>query len=140
MASRPTPAPRLCHIVKSEDFDGFGFNLYQEKSKAGQFIGRIEQGSPADVAGLKEDEIVEGNGVNVAKENHKQVVGRIKAISSETTLLVVDEECEDYHRTQGILVHSSLPYVEYISSEIFDVEEEFIFSIICVLNKKYSKQ
>ena len=44
MASRTTPAPRLCHIVKSEDFDGFGFNLYQEKTKAGQFIGRIEQG------------------------------------------------------------------------------------------------
>ena len=135
MASRPTPAPRLCHIVKSEDFDGFGFNLYQEKSKAGQFIGRIEQGSPADVAGLKEDDkIVEVNGVNVAKENHKQVVGRIKAISSETTLLVVDEECEDYHQTQGILVHSSLPYVEYISSEIFDVEEEFIDTTLQIVN------
>ena len=120
--------PRLCHIVKCEGYDGYGFNLYQEKSRPGQFIGKIEPGSPAAVAGLKEDDkIVEVNGVNIAKENHKQVVGRIKAISSETTLLVVDKECEDYHREQGIVIKSSLPYVEHISSEgMASDDEEFI--------------
>ena len=94
----------------------------------GQFIGKIEPGSPAAVAGLKEDDkIVEVNGVNIAKENHKQVVGRIKAITSETTLLVVNKKCEDYHREQGIVIKSSLPYVEHISAEVLaSDDEEFI--------------
>ena len=128
MASTITAVPRQCHIVKCDGYDGFGFNLYQEKSKPGQFIGKIEPGSPADVAGLKEDDkIVEVNGVNIARENHKQVVGRIKAIASETTLLVVDKECEEYHIEQGIDIQNSLPYVQQISSEGFDTDdEEFI--------------
>eukprot|EP00092_Neocalanus_flemingeri_P062629 GFUD01075582.1.p1 GENE.GFUD01075582.1~~GFUD01075582.1.p1 ORF type:complete len:253 (+),score=95.23 GFUD01075582.1:41-799(+) len=125
MAHCPITAPRLCHMVKSAGYDGYGFNLYQEKSRPGQFIGKIEPGSPADVAGLKEDDkIVEVNGVNIAQENHKQVVGRIKAISSETTLLVADQECEDYHTEQGIVIKSSLHYVEYISSEGFASDDE----------------
>ena len=87
MTDGPSSVPRLCHIVKSDGFEGLGFNLYQEKSRSGHFIGRIEPGSPAKKAGLKEDDkIVEVNGVDIACENHTQVVGRIKAITSETTL------------------------------------------------------
>ena len=64
-------------MVKSEEYAGYGFNLYQEKNKPGQYIGRIEAGSPADRAGLKEnDRLVEVNNVNIAGENHKQVVAR----------------------------------------------------------------
>ena len=47
---------RECRVVKSEHYSGYGFNLYQEKNKPGQFIGRIEPGSPADKAGLKEND------------------------------------------------------------------------------------
>merc|ERR1711936_925049 len=98
-------APRECRVVKSALYHGYGFNLYQEKNKPGQFIGKIEPGSPAARAGLKEDDkIVEVNGVNIAQENHKQVVGRIKAISSEVTILVMDEECEEHYKDQGILI------------------------------------
>ena len=43
-------------MVKSEEYAGYGFNLYQEKNKPGQYIGRIEAGSPADRAGLKEND------------------------------------------------------------------------------------
>ena len=42
--------------MKSEEYVGYGFNLYQEKNKPGQYIGRIEPGSPADKAGLKEND------------------------------------------------------------------------------------
>ena len=42
--------------MKSALYHGYGFNLYQEKNKPGQFIGRIEPGSPADLAGLKEND------------------------------------------------------------------------------------
>uniref|UniRef100_T1GJC2 PDZ domain-containing protein n=1 Tax=Megaselia scalaris TaxID=36166 RepID=T1GJC2_MEGSC len=80
---------RLCHLVKRSDFDGFGFNLFSEKGKAGQFIGKIDENSPAEFAGLiTGDRIIEVNGENISNESHKQVVERIKAISDEVRLLV----------------------------------------------------
>lgn len=82
---------RLCHVIKVEDFDGYGFNLHAEKGKQGQYIGKVDDGSPAERAGLKQgDRIIEVNGVNIGNETHKQVVQRIKAIASEVQLLVVD--------------------------------------------------
>lgn len=69
------PAPRLCHLVKWSDFDGYGFNLHAEKSKTGQFVGKVDERSPAQAAGLREgDRIIEVNGVNIANENHRQVL------------------------------------------------------------------
>lgn len=82
---------RLCHIVKRGDFDGYGFNLHAEKGKPGQYIGKVDDNSPAETAGLKQgDRIIEVNGVNIGNETHKQVVQRIKAIADEVQLLVVD--------------------------------------------------
>ena len=69
------PRPRLCHVTKWPHFDGYGFNLHAEKAKPGQFIGKVDAGSPAEAAGLKEgDRIVEVNGANISLENHKQVI------------------------------------------------------------------
>lgn len=83
--------PRLCHVIKKDDFDGYGFNLHAEKGKPGQYIGKVDDGSPAETAGLKQgDRIIEVNAVNIGSETHKQVVQRIKAIASEVQLLVVD--------------------------------------------------
>ena len=80
------PRPRLSHMVKRENFNGYGFNLHAQKNRPGQFIGIVDAGSPAEVAGLKEgDRIIEVNGTNIANENHRQVVERIKAISNETS-------------------------------------------------------
>lgn len=82
---------RLCHVIKVEDFDGYGFNLHAEKGKPGQYIGKVDDASPAERAGLRQgDRIIEVNGVNIGNETHKQVVQRIKAIASEVQLLVVD--------------------------------------------------
>jgi len=116
----PEDAPqiRLCHIKKRPDFNGYGFNLHAEKSKPGQFIGTVDEGSPAERAGLKEgDRIVEVNDCNICHENHKQVVARIKAIPDETRLLVVDKETEDYYRNKEIVVTRDLPTVVEISSD-----------------------
>jgi len=112
------PPPRLCHLTKWPNFDGYGFNLHAEKNKPGQFIGNIDKESPAEAAGLKEgDRIVEVNGVNVSQENHKQVVQRIKAVKLETRLLVVDRKCEEWHREHNTVIRSNLPYVITSSSE-----------------------
>jgi Na(+)/H(+) exchange regulatory cofactor NHE-RF2 len=113
------PRPRLCHLVKRTDFQGYGFNLHAEKNKPGiQYIGMVDSNSPAQDAGLKEgDKIIEVNNVNIEHENHKQVVERIRSDSNQTRLLVVDKLTENYHKEEGIIITNSLEYVEYISSE-----------------------
>lgn len=124
-------APRECRVVKSEEYAGYGFNLYQEKNKPGQYIGRIEAGSPADKAGLKEnDRLVEVNNVNIAGENHKQVVARIKSRATETVLLVADTACDEYHNERGIVITGGLASVIRTASEddidtrVYDNQEE----------------
>jgi len=117
--------PRLCQLKKWDHFDGYGFNLHAEKNKPGQYIGKIDPGSPAEAAGLKSgDKIIEVNGVNVNQENHKQVVQRIKGYPNHTTLLVVDKECEQHHKNTGVVIRSSLPYVLSLSSEAERVTED----------------
>lgn len=108
------PSPRLCHLIKWPDFDGYGFNLHAERSNPGQFIGKIDDDSPAQMAGLREgDRIVEVNGVNISNENHRQVVERIKADPQETKLLVVDPQTDLWYREQDIVVKSSQMNVIY---------------------------
>ncbi|KAL6102793.1 nherf2 [Pungitius sinensis] len=90
--------PRLCVMTKAED--GYGFHLHGEKGKSGQYIRKVESGSPAEAAGLcAGDRVVAVNGVNVEKETHHQVVQRIKAVDNETRLLVVDQETHESLRS-----------------------------------------
>lgn len=88
-----------------------GFNLHAEKGKPGQYVGKVDSNSPAEESGLREgDRILEVNGVDIGSETHKQVVERIKAIPSETTLLVLDPSpiVQQHHsRTNGTSSSSS---------------------------------
>lgn len=111
--SPDAPAIRLCHVVKWPDYEGFGFNLHSEKSKPGQYLGKIDEGSPAQLAGLREgDRIVEVNGINISNENHKQVVERIKAVPNETKLLVVDPLADAWYKEHKIIIKSTLATVK----------------------------
>lgn len=113
----PKLVPRLCHIVRWSDFNGYGFNLHAEKGKAGQFIGKVDEGSPAEAAGLKQgDRIVEVNGTNIGNENHQQVVGRIKAGGEETRLLVVDPETDQHYKDEKRVVKGDLPEVAFLTA------------------------
>ncbi|RWS19402.1 Na(+)/H(+) exchange regulatory cofactor NHE-RF2-like protein, partial [Leptotrombidium deliense] len=113
------PKPRMCHLIKWPDFDGYGFNLHAEKSKSGQFIGKVDDDSPAMFAGLREgDKIIEVNGVNIANENHRQVVERIKAVGNETKLLVVDESAEKWYKERKLTVKSSQPNVLFMKTPV----------------------
>lgn len=86
---------RLCHVVKRADFDGYGFNLHAEKGRPGQYIGKVDDGSPAESAGLRQgDRIIEVNGTNITTETHKKVVELIKGVPNETKLLVIDPRAE----------------------------------------------
>lgn len=113
----PTLVPRLCHIVRWSDFNGYGFNLHAEKGKAGQYIGKVDDGSPAEAAGLKQgDRIVEVNGINIGVENHQQVVTRIKAGGDECRLLVVDSETDQVYKDEKKVVKGDLPEVFFRSA------------------------
>lgn len=82
---------RLCHVLKRQDFSGYGFHLHAEKGKPGQFIGKVDPDSPAEEAGMRQgDRIIEVNGVAIQQETHKEVVERIKALEQEVRLLVLD--------------------------------------------------
>jgi len=124
------PTVRLCVLrTWPEHFDGYGFNLHAEKSKSsasspnrgvpfsgGQFVGKVDRGSPAESAGLREgDRIVQVDGVDIEGETHSKVVGRIKKGSnddddsvSRCSLLVVDRRADTYYREKGIRVHADM--------------------------------
>ena len=92
----PPFQPRLCHLVRCP-VRGYGFSLASSCIRPGQYVDRVEEGSPAQKAGVKEgDRVVEVNGVNINHENHKQVVARIKLVEHETRLLIVDKKCDQY--------------------------------------------
>ncbi|CAF3114660.1 unnamed protein product [Rotaria socialis] len=112
--------PRLCHLRRWPDFAGYGFNLHCEKSKLGQYIGKVDEKSPAASAGLYEnDRIIEVNFVPIGTENHKQVVQRIKEgvtrngskYPDEVILLVVDPKTDEYYKNKSIVIKSSDPNV-----------------------------
>ena len=72
MAAPEPLRPRLCRLVRGEH--GYGFHLHGEKGRRGQFIRRVEPGSPAEAAALRAgDRLIEVNGVNVEGETHHQV-------------------------------------------------------------------
>merc|ERR1712130_107436 len=124
MTKCPHP-PRLVELTKWENFPGYGFNLHAEKTRQGQYIGKIDGGSPAEAAGLREgDRIVEVNGANVGMENHKQVVSRIRASGEACVLLVADKDSDTWHREQSSVIRSSLSYIIVSSSRRRDYEEE----------------
>lgn len=109
--------PRNCKISKWPDFQGYGFNLHAERDRVGQFIGKIDDDSPAEAAGLKEgDRIVEVNGANIENETHQQVIQRIKAGGDVTTLMVLDRQGDDYYKTKGMTVSSDMSIVRQLSN------------------------
>lgn len=108
---------RLCHLAISPDFDGYGFNLHSEKGKAGQFIGTIDPGSPAEAAGLREgDRIIEVNDVPINNDEHKHVVQKIKLIQNKTKLLVVDAETARWYKQQNIPISSTTPNIKVMGA------------------------
>lgn len=97
--------PRLCQVSKRMDFDGYGFNLHAEKGRPGQFIGKVDENSPAESSGLRQgDRIIEVNGVKIGSETHKQVVERIKSVPDHTILLVIDPKADIQSYQQRALI------------------------------------
>ena len=99
---------RLCHLKTWPDFAGYGFNLHADRATPGQYVGKVDDGSPAEAAGLQlHDRIVEVNGVVVDGKSHAEVVANIKSVPGEVRLLVVDAETDELCRNNGVEISSS---------------------------------
>ena len=99
---------RLCHLKIWPDFVGYGFNLHADRATPGQFIGKVDEGSPAEAAGLQlNDRIVEVNGISVEGKSHADVVANIKSVHGEVRLLVVDSATDQLCRHSGVTLSSS---------------------------------
>lgn len=102
------PSPRLCLVRKTYDDQEYGFNLHAEKGK-GQFIGAVDAGSIAELAGLKPgDRIFAVNGFNIIGVSHKEVVSKIKSDPQQCELLVISEEGADWYERNNIPINMSL--------------------------------
>ncbi|XP_042532368.1 Na(+)/H(+) exchange regulatory cofactor NHE-RF3 isoform X1 [Dipodomys spectabilis] len=82
--------PRECKLSKQEG-QSYGFFLRIEKDTDGHLVRVVEQGSPAEEAGLLDgDRVLRVNGVFVDKEEHVQVVDLVRKSGNSVTLLVLD--------------------------------------------------
>lgn len=76
---KEAPVPRLCHVIKRQPQDGFGFHLLANKNEPGQYIGKVDAGSVAEATGLRPgDRLIEVNRVNVTQQTHRQVNHQLK--------------------------------------------------------------
>ncbi|KAM4806333.1 Na(+)/H(+) exchange regulatory cofactor NHE-RF3 [Urocitellus parryii] len=104
--------PRLVEMKRGSH--GYGFYLKASPERKGQIIKDIDSGSPAEAAGLKNNDLVVAvNGESVENLDHDSVVGMIKKGGDQTSLLVVDAETESIYR----LAQFS-PFFYYQSQEI----------------------
>lgn len=89
--------PRV--VVMKKGSHGYGFYLRAASNQKGQIIKDVESGSPAEAAGLKNNDLVVAvNGESVESLDHDSVVEMIKKGGDQTTLLVVDKETDNIYR------------------------------------------
>uniref|UniRef100_A0A8D2APK3 Na/Pi cotransporter C-terminal-associated protein 1 n=1 Tax=Sciurus vulgaris TaxID=55149 RepID=A0A8D2APK3_SCIVU len=104
--------PRVVEMKKGSN--GYGFYLKAGPEQKGQIIKDIDSGSPAEAAGLKNNDLVVAvNGESVETLDHDSVVEMIKKGGDQTSLLVVDKETDNMYR----LAHFS-PFFYYQSQEM----------------------
>ena len=95
---------------------GYGFNMQAHRTRSGHFISAVDAGSPAEATGLLDgDRIVEVNDDNVEQASHAEVVDKIKAISDQVRLLVVDPDADKYFAENNIVVVGAMDCVQKIA-------------------------
>ncbi|NXO06896.1 NHRF3 protein, partial [Oriolus oriolus] len=100
--------PRLIEIQKGKS--GYGFYLRMEQNTGDHVIKGVDSGSPAAMAGLKDNDIlVAVNGERVDGLDHESVVGKITQSEAKISLLVVDKETDSMYKLAQV---SPFPYYD----------------------------
>ncbi|XP_039073787.1 Na(+)/H(+) exchange regulatory cofactor NHE-RF3 isoform X2 [Hyaena hyaena] len=115
--------PKLCQLVRGEN--GYGFHLNAIQGQPGSFVKEVQKGSPAELAGLEdEDVIIEVNGGNVLEEPYEEVVDRIQNSGKNVTLLVCGKKAYDYFQAKKIPIVSSMADPLDEPKEVVSAESE----------------
>ena len=118
----PPSLPRKVTIERGSE--GYGFNLHGEKGIHGQYISAIDDGSPAQENDLRVgDRVIAVNNEDVEDFPHSKVVERIRAGGNQVTLLVVDEQCDQYYKSLGLKIPQDRFEVPKVSPARPAVEE-----------------
>ena len=118
----PPSLPRKVSIERGSE--GYGFNLHGEKGIHGQYISAIDDGSPAQKNDLRVgDRVIAVNNEDVEDLPHSRVVERIRAGGNQVTLMVVDEQCDQYYKNLGMKIPQDKFEVPIDSSAQPAVEE-----------------
>ncbi|XP_061264781.1 Na(+)/H(+) exchange regulatory cofactor NHE-RF3 isoform X2 [Bos javanicus] len=89
--------PRVVEMKKGNN--GYGFYLRESPEQKGQIIKDIDPKSPAEKAGLKNNDLVVAvNGKSVESLDHDSVVEMIRKGGDQTSLLVVDKETDNIYK------------------------------------------
>lgn len=82
--------------------EGFGFHMYTNKEREGQYIKSVARNSPADLAGmLPNDHVVGVDGAIVIGETHHQVSRRARDTAVDTAgrvYIISEGHCSRYCR------------------------------------------
>lgn len=98
----PEPPSLPRKVTMTREAEGYGFNLHGEKGIHGQFISAIDEGSPAQKNDLRVgDRVIAVNNEDVENLPHAKVVERIRAGGNSVTLLVVDEQCDQFYKSRN---------------------------------------
>ena len=88
-------------MTRKGEHTEYGFYLYQEDSNPDQIIGIVDEGSSADKAGLKvEDMVLQVNDIDVNNKTHAQVIEMMKTNPLEIKLLVVNRRAKQRYEEQ----------------------------------------
>ncbi|XP_051567211.1 Na(+)/H(+) exchange regulatory cofactor NHE-RF3-like isoform X2 [Myxocyprinus asiaticus] len=105
--------PCIVDMVKRAD--GYGFILKEDPNHPGHYIGKIDKGSPAELAGLKDKHrLAAVNGEEIENCTHEQVVDKIQQ-GNKCCLLVLDAETDKMYKLCGA---SPLQYWEEMRASL----------------------
>nr|XP_039271903.1 uncharacterized protein LOC120346265 [Styela clava] len=115
--------PRLCRIFKESD--SFGFCVCHEQNKDGHYIEEVDEGGPAERAGLKvNDRIIQINSLNVEKDSHENVLNKLRSCESDVVLLVIDSRSNKHYKKIVQFKSQGMKDVDY---DMIAIPEEPLF-------------
>ncbi|XP_038674801.1 LOW QUALITY PROTEIN: Na(+)/H(+) exchange regulatory cofactor NHE-RF3 [Scyliorhinus canicula] len=93
--------PRIAELSKGPQ--GYGFYLRVEQGREGHYIREIDPKSPAEKAGLLDDDLlVAVNGNVIDGLDHEALVDKIRNCGNQITFLVVDSATNELYKQAGI--------------------------------------
>ncbi|XP_029655746.1 Na(+)/H(+) exchange regulatory cofactor NHE-RF3-like [Octopus sinensis] len=109
-------SPRICQIAiwNGEDL---GIQIIKKDPENGFFIVNVDENSPADVAGIRNNDIIlEIDSISVKNMNFEDVLQAIKINWGTVSILVADENTFKHFRNSGAEISSSMKNIKILKN------------------------